>query len=128
MNPLGFIRSLTPFGKLLLLGALAIALVWGFVFVRDLMVGSAKVEAKLGRNQTEAALQSGTDAVGTIGAQGAAEEVTDRITRENDNAIRSAPGADTPVPAAVDSVARERLCRRAVYRERPECLQFPAAD
>ncbi|MEQ5789093.1 hypothetical protein J3454_14445 [Erythrobacter sp. NFXS35] len=108
---------------------LAVLVLLGWWVVATLIGGStAKTEAKLGSNQTKAALESGADAVGTIGTQGAAEDTIDATTSENANAIRSAPGADTPVPAAVDAVGRERLCKRAAYRVRPECLQHAPAD
>lgn len=128
MTPLRFIRALTPLGRWVLIGLLAALLIGGFLLVQSWRAGStAKTEARLSRNQTTAALESGADAVGTIGAQSAREAAIDAITKENEDAIRSAPGADAPVPAAVDAVARERLCRRAVYRQRPECLQYPPA-
>lgn len=129
MSPLRFIRSLTPLVRWIIFGLLAVLLIGVAALVQSWRSSStAKTEANLSRNQIEAALESGADAVGTIGKQSAAEDATDTITRENENAIRSAPGADTPVPAAVDAVARERLCRRAAYSQRPECLQYAPAD
>jgi hypothetical protein len=88
---------------------------------------SAKTEARLGKNTTEAAIESGRDAVGTIGAQGAAERAADDLTRENSDDIQNAEGADAPVDPAVDAAGRRGLCKRAAYRERPECLQQPPA-
>lgn len=122
------LRDLTPLAIRVIVGIAFALLLAGFLILQSCQSGqTAKTEAKLGRNQTEAALQSGADAVGTIGEQSAREDQIDQITKENDNAIRSAPGADTPVPAGVDAVARERLCRRAAYRQRPECLQYAVA-
>lgn len=106
---------------------LAIAAAW-WVVTSFIGGKSAKVEARLSKNQAEAALESGADAVETVGTVGAAEAKIDITTRENERAIRNAPGADAPVTAELDAVARERLCRRAVYRVRPECLQYPPAD
>lgn len=88
---------------------------------------SAKVEARLGENTTEAAIESGRDAVGTIGAVGASEDAVDDLTRENDNDIRNAEGADAPVAPAARAAGRNSLCKRAAYRERPECLQHSPA-
>jgi len=82
MNPLTFLRSLPLFGRLVLLAVLAIALVWGFVFVRDLMVGSAKVQAKLGSEQADAAIASGQDAASTVGQQSTTEAVRERSVGE----------------------------------------------
>lgn len=107
---------------LIIIAALALL---GWWLLATLINGStAKTEAKLGRNQTEAALQSGADAVGTIGEQIGREAAIDATTRENENAIRSAPGADAPVPAGVDAVARERICRRAAYRDSAACREM----
>jgi hypothetical protein len=129
VNPLAFLRSLTPLGRWIGTAVLLALVLGGLLFLQTCQSArTAKTEARLNRNQTEAALASGADAVGTIGDQTGREAAIDAITKENSDAIRSAPGADTPVPAAVDAVARERLCRRAVYRQRPECLQYPAAD
>lgn len=129
MTILAFIRALTPLGRALIAG-LVLVLLLGSIFTLQTCQSArtAKTEAQLNRNQTEAALASGADAVGTIGDQTGREAAINATTKENSDAIRSAAGADTPVPAAVDAVARERLCRRAVYRQRPECLQYAPAD
>jgi hypothetical protein len=86
----------------------------------------AKLEAELGRNQVEAATQSGADAVDTIGAQHVGEAVVDDLTRSNADDIRSAEGADALVAAGADAAGRRSLCKRAAYRGRPECLQLAA--
>ncbi|MFO6447879.1 hypothetical protein ACLBKU_12100 [Erythrobacter sp. NE805] len=126
-------RSLTPKGWAYLLAILLVlsaVLGFGGVLLWNAWqaTATAKTEAKLGKNQTGAALASGADAVATVGEVGARADDHDTITKENADAFRSAPGAAAPVGAPLDAVARERLCRRAVYRVRPECLQFPAAD
>lgn len=87
---------------------------------------NAKVEARLGRNQTEAATKSGEDAVNTVGDQITAEDRVDAITRENERDIRNAPGADEAVSSELNDAALRSLCRRAAYRGREECLQFTA--
>ncbi|MGX7926443.1 hypothetical protein ACWPMX_07705 [Tsuneonella sp. HG094] len=87
----------------------------------------AKTEAKLGRNSAEAAIESGGDAVDTVGAQGGAERATDTITMENADAIRNAEGAAAPVARPARDAGLRSLCRRAAYHQRPECLQFTPA-
>ena len=84
---------------------------------------TAKVETKLATGQAGAALASGQDAANTIGNRMEADAVADTITRENDNAIRTAPGADTPVTPALRDAALRGLCRRAAYRHDSKCLQ-----
>lgn len=88
----------------------------------------AKVEAKLNRNQAEAAVNSGRDAVETLGTQAASEEAIDAITGENADAIHSAPGADAPVAPGVRNAGLRSLCRRAAYQRNPQCLQQPAPE
>ncbi|MDD3799363.1 MAG: hypothetical protein PHE36_09325 [Novosphingobium sp.] len=99
------------------------------LFILSALTGgkTARTEAKLARNQTEAAIASGMDAVATIGAQGAAEDDVDALTRENDHAIRNAQGADAPVSDALATAGMFSLCKRAAYRLHPECMQFTVA-
>jgi len=112
-------------GRLVLV-VLAILAAWWLVSA--LTGGSrAKIEAKLGKNQVEAATQSGSDAVNTVGAQGANEDAIDALTRRNDDAIRNAEGAGAPVAGGVNDAGLRALCQRAAYRERPQCLQFTPA-
>lgn len=112
--------------RILIAVAVLIAVWW---LVASLTSGkSAKVEARLGANQVEAATESGADAVETIGKQMAAEGTHDTITRENDDAIRNAEGADAPVAPAVRDAGRRSLCRRAAYRGDSKCLQQPAPE
>ncbi len=120
-----FYRSFTKIGRAVI-GLLLLALIVIAFLALDSCQSAriAKTEARLGRNQTGAAIASGADAVGTIGAQLAAEGAIDATTKENTDAIRSAPGADAPVPAAVDAVARERLCRRMAYRDSFACKEL----
>jgi hypothetical protein len=127
MSILKFLRSLTPLGKVTFALGLVLLLVLAFFAIRGIFVGSAKDEVRLSRNQAEAAVASGTDAVATVGKQMKREEAIDATTRDNTNAIRSAPGADTPISPELDAIARERLCRRAAYTKHPDCLQHAPA-
>lgn len=124
-----FFRTLTPLG-IKVLAALVIGLIVMAVLLWNAWQSgaTAKTEARLSTNQTGAAIASGADAVGTVADVGNRAGATDALTQENTDAIRNALGAAAPVPAAVDAVARERLCRRAVYRVRPECLQYDIAE
>lgn len=106
------------------IGAMILALA-AWWLIAALTGGSrAKTEAKLNRNVAGAALDSGSDAVGTMGEQHAAEVAADALTRENDHDIRNARGADAPVDPAASAAGLRSLCKRAAYRQRPECLQY----
>lgn len=120
-------RTLTPLGRwalgigLALLLALAVS---GVLLWNAWQSGAAaKTEAKLNRNQTGAALASGADAVETLGRTQSVEVQVDVITRENDRAINTAPGAAATVDPAAHSAGLASVCRRAANRGKPECLQ-----
>lgn len=111
---------------LALLALLAFAVWW---IVTGWIDGkSAKTEARLSENQAEAAMESGTDAVETVGRTIEYERHIDYVTRENERAISEAPGADAPVNPDLDNLARQRLCQRAAYSEHPDCLQYVIAE
>jgi len=86
---------------------------------------TAHAAAKLAAGQAGAAIASGHDAADTIGNRMADDRAADTITRENDDAIRNARGADAPVDPAADAVGRRGLCKRAAYRRDPQCVQHP---
>lgn len=104
--------------------ALAVALVWG---AYRFLTGTERAKAKLSANQTEAAVQSGRDAVQTVGAAGDREAAIDQTTMENSDAIHKADGADAPVATGVRDAGLASLCRRAAYRSDPKCLHLIAA-
>jgi len=85
---------------------------------------SAKTEASLATGQTGAALESGADGVNTVGNRMDADAASDRLTQENEDAIRAAEGANETVPASVGNAGLASLCRRVVYRDKPECVQY----
>lgn len=83
----------------------------------------SKAEARLSRNQAEAASESGSEAVNTVGEAGVREAQSDALTRDNEKDIRNAEGADAPVAAPARDAGLASLCRRAAYRNDPKCLQ-----
>jgi hypothetical protein len=122
-----FWKSLAPFGrKVVAIGLLAFALAVIGGVTSCQMARNAKIEARLSKGQTGAALASGADAVDTVGDVSARAAASDALTKENADAIRSAPGAAVPVDPALHGAGLAGLCRRAAYRGRPECLQQPA--
>ncbi len=56
----------------------------------------------------------------TTNAMSNAAEIA-ATTKENEDAIRAAPGATTPVPAAANDAGLRALCMRAAYRDKPRC-------
>jgi hypothetical protein len=110
----------------LLIAALALAVI-AFFFVRALFVGSLETEARISANRADAAIESGKDASNSVGEVGARAQASDALTRSNEQEIRNAPGADEDVDPGVADAGRDSLCRRAAYRDRPECVQRAAA-
>lgn len=82
----------------------------------------AKTEAKLGRNQAEAASEAGRGAVNTVATAGARETDGEELTRSNEKEIRNAEGADAQVHGAARDAGLNSLCRRAAYRSDPRCV------
>ncbi|WP_404480052.1 hypothetical protein [Novosphingobium sp. BL-52-GroH] len=84
-------------------------------------------EAALSAQMGKAASDDGKDAVGVVGAVSGRNSASDDLTRENEDAIRNAPGAATPVDPGVRDAGLAGLCRRAAYRDSEKCLQRPVA-
>jgi hypothetical protein len=76
--------------------------------------------------QAGAAGNSAADAIATQANVNAGERAAAELDRTNEKEIRDAPGADQAVDAAVDAAGRRSLCRRAAYRDRPECRLLAA--
>lgn len=85
---------------------------------------TATATARLATGQAGAAIASGHDAADTIGNRMAGDAAGDAITRENEDAIRNAHGADAPVDPAASTTGLRGLCRRAAYRRDPQCVQY----
>lgn len=104
---------------------LALVLAWT---IYGSLTAKPKAEARLGKNQTEAATASGRDAVEAVGKQAAGEAAVDGVTKENERDIRSAKGADADVGGDVRDAGLRSLCRRASYRNHPRCVQHAPAE
>lgn len=108
----------------IILALAVIALIAGIFAVRSCQSAqTASTREKLSTGQAGAAIASGQDSVNTIGNRMDADAATDTITRENDDAIRNAKGADAPVDPAVRDAGLASLCRRASYSGNPKCVQ-----
>lgn len=104
----------------------ALALAWWIVHALTSGKG-AKVEAELNQNRASAAIESGADAVGSVGAQGAREGEIDATTRRNEDAIRNAEGAGAPVADPARDAGLRSLCQRAAYRGSEQCVSYTSA-
>lgn len=83
-----------------------IAAIWALAFVYGLLFGSKDVEGKLGTNQAGAAIESGTDAVETVGNQQGNESQIKGDVEETQNAVDEANDS-----AGADAAGRDGLCQ-----------------
>ena len=106
-----------------LIGAVVAGLlIWWLI--ATLMGGKrAEVQAKLNANVAGAAVESGKDAVNTVGQAAGRAEQGDQLTRENSDAIHAAPGSDAKVDPAARDTGLASLCKRAAYRLDPKCVR-----
>jgi len=79
--------------RLVAIIAAVIAALWAVWFAYDLLTAGDKARAKLGANQTDAAVASGTDAVETVGNRNATEKKIDDKTESVNNEIRNSDNA-----------------------------------
>ncbi len=116
-------KALTGTGKLIAIALFALFVIAVLAGGYSVLTGRSKAEARLGKNQTEAAGQSGQDAVNTVGKAGEREADSADLTRSNDVEIRNAQGADAAVDPAVRDAGFASVCRRASNRNDPKCVQ-----
>lgn len=110
-------RAITVVGSILLLVLIGLAVLGIRSCAREPDEPSATIDAS-----RDAALVG----VAAEGNAITAEAMTNAAgiaatTKENENAIRSAPGGDTRVPAASNRAALDRLCLRPSYHADPRC-------
>lgn len=85
---------------------------------------SAKTQADLAKGQTGAALQSGHDAIETLGNAGAREDAISNTVETGTDAIHKAPGGDS------NAAADRATCQLRSYRHHPKCIALlgPVAE
>jgi hypothetical protein len=122
MVMLGYNWLVKKFGLLLawvLILVVVLTVVFGgYMAVKRFFTHGVSTEAKLGKNQTNAAITSGHDAVETIGNRQAADAEGQRTVQETKDAINRANDA-----GSVTDAGRSGLCRLASHRSSPECLR-----
>lgn len=107
--------------RMILAGAACLAVILAIWWLWGAITANPKAEARLARNQAEAASLTATDAVNTVGAAGEREAEAAQITRENAANIRAAEGAEARLAEPVRNAGLTALCRRKVYENTPKC-------
>lgn len=100
-------KGFTRLGKIIIACAVAVALVAAFFGVRSIMRGDAPVRARLATEQADAALESGRDAVETVGANNEAENETDEKVEGIEHEVDQAIDGD-----GADRAGRNGLCQQ----------------
>lgn len=84
---------------------------------------SEAAQTRVQGSQAEAASNSAADAVNTVSTAGENEASSEELTRENEQQIRVAPGANDKVNPAVRDAGIAALCRRQAYLNDPRCKE-----
>lgn len=109
-----------------LAGLLILALLFGGWWVltepgrqraRAAQAGADAITAQAGQ-------KAAGDAVGVVVERGKAEDQIDRTTKDNRDAILSAPGANQAVDTGVHDAGRRALCLRDAYRSSAACKRL----
>ena len=99
------------------LGATLIALLVGLIALRSCNTArTAGTETRVAMGQRGAAIESGSDAVQTIGNAQAAEQITHATVKEGTDAINQAPGGGS------NDAADRAACRLRSYRHSGKCI------
>lgn len=102
----------------------AIIVLLALFWLYSAITANPRAKARLARNQATAALESGADAVNTVGRAADREAAADALTRDSERTIRNAEGADAAVAAPVRDAGLASLCQRRAYRSEPKCVQY----
>lgn len=78
---------------------------------------SASKRAEVSKEQGQASVHSGADAINTVGNVAANDAATDAAVAEGQAAIRNAPEGQK------GKAARDAACRLKTYRDTPQCKE-----
>jgi hypothetical protein len=82
---------------------------------------SLEAQSRVDKAQTGAVIESGMDASNVQAGIAANDTATADIGRQNEKEIRDAKGSDAAIDPDAHAAGLRALCRRAAYRNRPEC-------
>lgn len=85
---------------------------------------SERAQARVDQSQADAASESAKDAIGTVARSGEEQAASEDLTRQNEQAIRAAEGANVKVSPAIQNVGIVSLCRRAAYANELRCAPY----
>ena len=108
--------------------AIALTLI-GLMLVAALIFGanqcskrkSLEAQSKVDKAQTGAVIESGMDASNVQAGIATNDTASADLGRQNEKEIRDAKGSDAAIDPDAHAAGLRALCRRAAYRNRPEC-------
>ena len=108
--------------RIIIMLALGLALVAAILFgvSQCQEARNAKTVSDLAKGQAGAAIDSGKDAVGTLGNRVDEDERGRKTVKETDDEIANATDA-----GGVSNAGLGGLCRLRGYRDHPDCVQQP---
>ena len=98
-----------------------------WLFVRPHQALQDAKQAQLDSGIARGAAAAGADAVVITHRVDLERRAIDARTEENDNAIKSAAGADQPVDPAVFAALHDALCLRNAYQSASDCAALRGA-
>ena len=106
------------------LGLLAIGVAcflgW-WLFIRPAAAQQAAAQAKVEAATSAATAGAAQDTVKTLVVHDNVAAAIDALTRNNDHAIQSAPGASASVGPELDRAGRTAICLRTSHQHQPDC-------
>ena len=84
-------------------------------------IRSLTAQSKVERGQSGAFHNSAADAINTVGDVAANQAETAAVSRQNEEEIRNAKGADQRVDPAANAAGLRALCKRRSHRDDPAC-------
>jgi hypothetical protein len=78
-------------------------------------------QGRLEASQAQAAANSSADAINTVSRSGEAQAASEGQSRQAEQDIRAAEGANQAVNPAVRDAGLAALCRRTTYKDDPRC-------
>lgn len=120
-----FFRTLAPWAWVAVAAVvLALVLLAAWFVTEPGRARQRAAEAEVSAKLSDARTRSAGEAIAIQDAASDAAARSEQLSRETADAIRNAPGADQRLDPDLNRAARQRLCLRAAYRERPECVQL----
>ncbi|HYD26950.1 hypothetical protein [Brevundimonas sp.] len=116
-------NPLTPLAWKLIAGALVVLVVW-LLWNSGQRARQREAAARADSAFASARTGAATDA-NRIQDEALSGRASDEaLSRKHADELLQAPGAGQRLDPGLNRAARERLCQRAAYRDRPDCVQL----